>query len=383
MYDERGETKKMSNQISELTRRNLLDELFMLGNIEGRIDLIEFLLRAWPLDNMPSTDSRFKTARQDIWQHMINNYDWDEQYLYRDYLELRNGTDEVFINFLAQIVHPVVRVNKEDQQQYVDIINKHLDSDGFKLQISGELSGYPIYCVTRIRGGVKGNVKNLIFAADGPKPEIVLKDSVNNDILITKNSEHCLVYDKPILSEGLLWKDLIIWWKEISTKNKSEIEIERDLYKRLFKSLDSEPEQLLFHVYFEKFRSVLDNKLPALIPQVYLHYDPYTMKQLQGQKRLPRQRMDFLLLLPNRERVVIEVDGKQHYSDGIIANVNKYAEMVSADRELKLKGYEVYRFGGAELIKGIGENIVEAFFRTLFNKHSIQENNHNTNVKCS
>ncbi|MGM1020416.1 MAG: hypothetical protein ACQEXV_07705 [Bacillota bacterium] len=31
---------------------------------------------------MPSTDSRFKTASGDIWQHMINNSDWDEVYLY-------------------------------------------------------------------------------------------------------------------------------------------------------------------------------------------------------------------------------------------------------------------------------------------------------------
>ncbi|WP_286246809.1 hypothetical protein [Streptomyces graminofaciens] len=36
--------------------------------------------------------------------------------------------------------------------------------------------------------------------------------------------------------------------------------------------------------------------LPALIPQVYLHYDPYTMNELGGANRLARQRMDFLLL---------------------------------------------------------------------------------------
>jgi hypothetical protein len=66
--------------------------------------------------------------------------------------------------------------------------------------------------------------------------------------------------------------------------------------------------------------------------------------------------MDFLLLLPRRARVVIECDGIQHYADNHkldnerrYANPRRYAEMVAEDRELRLKGYEVYRFAGAEL----------------------------------
>jgi hypothetical protein len=46
--------------------------------------------------------------------------------------------------------------------------------------------------------------------------------------------------------------------------------------------------------------------------QVYLHYDPYT-RWAGG--TLGRQRMDFLLLLDHRRRVVLEVDGIQHYAD--------------------------------------------------------------------
>ena len=51
---------------------------------------------------------------------------------------------------------------------------------------------------------------------------------------------------------------------------------------------------------------------PALIPQVYLHYDPYTRR---ASMPLTRQRMDFLLLLPHRRRVDIELDGVHHYAD--------------------------------------------------------------------
>ena len=58
------------------------------------------------------------------------------------------------------------------------------------------------------------------------------------------------------------------------------------------------------------------------------------------------QRMDFLMLLPNGIRVVIEIDGKQHYSEGDISSPKLYAEMMVDTRKLQLKGYEVYRLGG-------------------------------------
>ena len=59
--------------------------------------------------------------------------------------------------------------------------------------------------------------------------------------------------------------------------------------------------------------------------------------------------MDFLLLLPHGVRIVLEVDGKQHYAEGDTASPKLYSEMVSEDRRLRLRGYEVYRFGGYEL----------------------------------
>jgi hypothetical protein len=52
--------------------------------------------------------------------------------------------------------------------------------------------------------------------------------------------------------------------------------------------------------------------------------------------------MDFLLLLPNDVRVVIEIDGKEHYANGDLACPKKYSEMVNTDRLLKLDGYQVF-----------------------------------------
>lgn len=222
------------------------------------------------------------------------------------------------------------------------------------------------------QSSVKGNIKNLIFAANGPKPEIVLLDSVNNDIQIVRNNEFCLIYDKPIPERGLMWEDLVEWWREQSGNAALDRrEQERTLYNRLLASLShNEPEQLLFRAYMEHFREELGELLPALIPQVYLHYDPYTLRQLSNGKRLARQRMDFLLLFSHQKRVVLEVDGKQHYSVDNIAKPNLYAEMVAEDRRLKLAGYEVYRFGGYELQSEADRQVVINFFRALFKRHS-------------
>lgn len=219
--------------------------------------------------------------------------------------------------------------------------------------------------------GVAGRVQNLIFAADGLKPEIVLSDALNNMVEIVENAEYCLIYDLPIPQIGLLWRHLAEWWSKKQSLPFPNKDTERGLFRRLKKSLASPPESLLFDTYFKCFHSKLQERLPALIPQVYLHYDPKTLKTLQGGKRLSRQRMDFLLLFSNSERVVIEVDGKQHYSEEEVASPKKYAEMVAEDRRLRLLGYEVYRFGGLELNETGGREKVEEFFEQLFDKHRV------------
>jgi very-short-patch-repair endonuclease len=109
----------------------------------------------------------------------------------------------------------------------------------------------------------------------------------------------------------------------------------------------------------------------AYIPQVYLHYDPYTIRQLANEKRLVRQRMDFLMLFSTHERIVLEIDGQQHYSENNTVRPDLYADMVAEDRRLRLAGYEIYRFGGYELFGNKGKTIITQFFQDLFKRHSI------------
>jgi len=222
--------------------------------------------------------------------------------------------------------------------------------------------------------GVSSEAKNLIFAANGPKHEIVLGDAIRNEIKIVKNQEYCLIYDRPLLEKGLLWEELVDWWRdEKELPNLTGFEQRNKLFDRLKISLgDNHPEKILLDTYYSYFWKKLKEKLPALIPQVYLHYDPYTSKQLKGEKRLSRERMDFLLLLPYRKNIVIEIEGQQHYSENGKASPKLYAEMVAEDRRLRLAGYELYRFGGYEFLDDAkAKQTVKNFFDDLFKLHSI------------
>ena len=99
--------------ISRSTRKNVVDWL----RIErvawwGRLDEVDFLDRVYELDSLPSDDARFQNARGDIWQHRINNDDWDNDWIYTDgRFEILTGADEVFLRFLCEMLHPIVRLD--------------------------------------------------------------------------------------------------------------------------------------------------------------------------------------------------------------------------------------------------------------------------------
>lgn len=81
--------------------------------------------------------------------------------------------------------------------------------------------------------------------------------------------------------------------------------------------------------------------------------------------------MDFLLLVGGR-RIVIEVNGSHHYSAGGRPDPGKYGANMRADQELKLRGYEVFRFGAAELQdRDAARALLEAFFAELFQQFNL------------
>ncbi|MFC8041541.1 hypothetical protein ACFUOZ_19490 [Paenarthrobacter sp. NPDC057355] len=211
--------------------------------------------------------------------------------------------------------------------------------------------------------GVNGELRNIVFAANGPKPHIVLTDALNITIEITRNAQYCLVYDRPLEDAGLSWRQLIEWWRSKGTwEGVGERDVGLDLYRRLRASLQGNSvEEIVFDTYAGLY-GTRGFEIPALIPQVYLHYDPYTRRT---GATLPRQRMDFLLLMSGRRRVVLEVDGVQHYSENNVPRPDLYAKMVAEDRKLRLNGYEVYRFGGKELMGQEAKPMLLDFFSQL------------------
>ena len=134
-------------KISLLTRRDIVDSLFSEKiSWSGRLDETEFLSRLYDLQALPSTDSRFKDAAGDIWQHRVNNFDWDEDWVFYDErFSLMNGDDEVLLHFLCEMLHPVVRGDATEVERLRQLFNELLTKDGFQLVERTRMSGRPVF----------------------------------------------------------------------------------------------------------------------------------------------------------------------------------------------------------------------------------------------
>jgi hypothetical protein len=105
--------------------------------------------------------------------------------------------------------------------------------------------------------GVRGEMKNLIFAADGPKPRVVLHDAISNDLKVVENEQYCLIYDKPLSMTGLTWRQLTAWWaKSDGLDGEEERAAAHDLYARLLRSMERNgAERFVFERYSRPVRN--------------------------------------------------------------------------------------------------------------------------------
>ncbi|MFI9248236.1 hypothetical protein ACIGXF_38060 [Streptomyces sp. NPDC053086] len=101
--------------------------------------------------------------------------------------------------------------------------------------------------------------------------------------------------------------------------------------------------------------------LPALIPQVYLNYDPVQCERV-GRCQPPYPPADGFPAADESARPGCHRGrGIQHYARQVdaltmqrpgtvwLADPGRYASMVAEDRQLTLQAYDVYRIGGHEL----------------------------------
>ena len=337
----------------------------------------QLLDRLWVLGDSPmSAFSSFfggvpdDSLRTEIQRHVVQNPgDWSTDQLFET-LGAYECTSRRFALFLEGLASADVRPDETEQRRFVQLVNESMRPCSVELQELAEEDGYPVFTLVSLSRGNLGRPKNLIFASS-VKPDLRFRDAVNNDIEIVTNADQVLVYDRPIGAGGLRWRELQTWWAE-SHGIASEAEAKATLYRRLLASLPTEspPQRLFFTAFFESLRASVP-AFPALLPEVWLHWDPKTVKE-RGPDALARFRMDFLLLLPANVRVVVEVDGKSHYADADgTANATKYAAMMAADRDQRLAGYEIYRFGATELDGAAGTERVKKFVEALFKSHGV------------
>lgn len=142
---------RVDRTISRTTRQHILD-ILTLENLRwsGTKNDPEFLGRVWDLSALPSTDSRFRDAAGDIWQHTVNNDDWPSDWLFGDdRFNLLGCADETFIKFLCEMVHPVVRPDAQEAEKLVGWFNEQLNRDAWQLVPVDRLRAQPIYAGRR------------------------------------------------------------------------------------------------------------------------------------------------------------------------------------------------------------------------------------------
>ncbi|RSE35119.1 hypothetical protein [Acinetobacter junii] len=286
-----------------------------------------------------------------------------------DTLNIFEASTATFRKLLKNIANSNLRDGSENRI-LIAKINDVLQKDGMILVLD-ESKNYPFFKIKEQEYKPNKAPDYLIFGAIGTKPNIGISDALDGTVSVISDDGDPLTYDRKII-DHLNWSDMEDWWDEIN------IYPNLKLRTRLNNCLDSKAEEIFFKSYFSLFQEKLGEKLPALIPQVYIAYDPMRAKDLEGGKTRIRQRIDFLMILPNLKRVIIEIDGKHHYAreDGR-ADTKRYAEMVKVDRDLRLRGYEVYRFGGAEFYNDQNTpednavSVVKDFFTALFKQHEI------------
>jgi len=151
------------NTITEVTRRAIIDYLSVGASWAGRLEDADFLSRIYDLNKMPSNDYRFSSARQDIWQHRSNNNDWPNEWVFTDQrFNILWGSDDDFLKFLCETVHPVVRPDIIETHLMVDNYNSSLKIDGWELFQKAEISGRPVFGARKI-----GTRKSIIIEPTG------------------------------------------------------------------------------------------------------------------------------------------------------------------------------------------------------------------------
>lgn len=186
-------------KITEITRRSIFDYI-MLNDIiwSGRIDETEFVARLYDTKSIQSFDYRYPSFAGDIRQHRINNYDWDDYWIFTDErTNLNRCDDEEYLRFLCEMIHPVVRPDLDEVNRLLVFFNSELKNDGYELYPKEVISGRSVYGYKKISELVKISKKKELI-------EILSSEYINQQISVMENS----IESSPHIAIGLS-KELI------------------------------------------------------------------------------------------------------------------------------------------------------------------------------
>ncbi|WP_109807387.1 abortive infection family protein [Sphingosinithalassobacter portus] len=185
----RTDWRSSPGRLSRRARQNIIDGL-KVEKVQwmGELDDVEFLQRLWDLESMPSTDHRFENAAGDIWQHRRNNDDWDDDWIFADRrFNLLSGPADMFLAFLAEMVHPIVRPDRNKALEMVRFFNDQLHPEGWSLVEVEKIAGRPRFVAKPISDYGERSVLRAKTVADAlnagwMKKEIErLENSVDRD----------------------------------------------------------------------------------------------------------------------------------------------------------------------------------------------------------
>ncbi len=118
--------------ITREQRLEIYKAINALGNIwgqTGNLNSVQFLNRIWDLRLMSSSDPRFKTAAEDAKKHLIDNDDWDDDYVFLDRFKLLDCSEEEFLKFINVVISPEVRGDEKEVEKYISVIESLLPKE--------------------------------------------------------------------------------------------------------------------------------------------------------------------------------------------------------------------------------------------------------------
>lgn len=215
----------MANKITVLTRRNIFDFIQAEGFWwSGRLSETDFLSRLFDLEKLPSFDDRYNNAAGDIWQHRVNNpYDWEDNWIFTDTrFNLLKCDDATFLNFLCEMIHPIVRSDVSHVARLLQLFNDNLKEDNFEIVEKTKISGKPIFI-----GRLKITGSETIIKKGKDIKQMLNADYVTQQISLMETS----IENAPHISIGLAKELIETCCKSIFEERQVECDKDWDLPK--------------------------------------------------------------------------------------------------------------------------------------------------------